>query len=261
MDARRTIRTAYGNAEAFREQWGGLLAEAGRGLVEGIPSSATRVLDLGAGAGVDLPHIDRHLPNAFVVAADLVEAMIRLASPGISKAVVDAGAPPFADDSFDAVVMAFMLFHLPDPPGALHGVRRLLRPGGTLAVGTWEPEVEDFRANTVWIEELDAAGAAPADASVMNHAMMDSPAKVAALLTEAGFSDVRTATRSADDAMDLDTFIYRRTNLGTSRVRFESLSPEKQSALVDRARTRLGSLRPEDFVSRESAIYAWARAV
>lgn len=260
MDSRQTIRTAYGNAEAFRVQWGRLLADAGRGLVEGLPSDARRVLDLGAGVGVDVPHIRRHLPAAHVVAADLIEPMIRLAPADAARLVMDAGALAFGDASFDAVVIAFMLFHVPDPRAALRGVRRALARGGTIAVGTWEAEPEDFRANVVWIEELDSAGALPADASVMNHEMMDTPGKVVALLGEAGFSDVRAATRSTDEAMDLETFLTRRTTLGTSRVRFESLPQAARAEVVQRTRERLASLSPEDFVSKESAIYAWARA-
>jgi SAM-dependent methyltransferase len=252
------LATAYGDAEAFRKHWGAILGAEGEGLVRGLPTDAQSVLDLGAGVGLNVPHIERASPGASIVAADLVESMIRSAPTTAARVVMDATTLGFVDDSFDAVVMAFMLFHVPDPPAALDEVRRCLKPGGTLAVGTASDDSEDFQANRIWIEELDAAGAAPPDPSVMNHEMMNTPEKVVALLLTAGFSDVRTESRAFEDPMDLEEFITRRTKIGTSFARFISLAPDARDALVARARERMQPLGADDFLSREGVIYAWA---
>ena len=162
MDARQTIRTAYGNAEAFREHWEAIFAATGRGLTEGLPPDARTVLDLGAGVGANVPNIRRAAPNAFVVAADLVEPTIALARDA-PRVAMDAMKLGFADGSFDAIVMAFMLFHTPDPRATLAEARRCLRPGGMLALGTipgGDPEVTDSASDEIWFGELDAAGAA-----------------------------------------------------------------------------------------------------
>lgn len=50
--------------------------------------------------------------------------------------LADACRLPFADGSFDGVLMVAMLHHLPDPRGALAEARRVLRPEGVLVLGT-----------------------------------------------------------------------------------------------------------------------------
>ncbi len=49
---------------------------------------------------------------------------------------------PFADASFDRIIAAEVLEHLPDDHGAVMELARVLRPGGTLAVTVpaWLPE-------------------------------------------------------------------------------------------------------------------------
>jgi SAM-dependent methyltransferase len=48
----------------------------------------------------------------------------------------DALALPFRDESVDALVLLWMLYHLEDPAAALAEAKRTLRPGGLLAVST-----------------------------------------------------------------------------------------------------------------------------
>jgi SAM-dependent methyltransferase len=48
----------------------------------------------------------------------------------------DATALPFRDESVDAVVLLWMLYHLEDPTSALVEAKRVLRPGGLVAAAT-----------------------------------------------------------------------------------------------------------------------------
>ena len=80
-----------------------------------------------------------------------------------------------------------------------------------------------------------------------------------ALLRAAGFVDVKVWNVAFEHRYDPDGFLAFRTSRGTSRVRFQSLSPDRQRTLLDRARTRFESLSPDDFVDRSSMIFAVGR--
>ena len=47
-------------------------------------------------------------------------------------------ALPFADNSFDAAVMALVLFFVPDPVKGLSEMIRVVKPGGLIAVYVWD---------------------------------------------------------------------------------------------------------------------------
>jgi SAM-dependent methyltransferase len=260
QQSRRLLACAYENAEAFNKHWATELREAGAGLVEGAGiGDARAVLDLGAGIGLNLPTIRRAAPGAFVVGADLVETMIAAAPREYARVLMDASALGFGDASFDAVVMAFMLFHVPEQQRALAEARRVLRPGGRLAVGAWYVGTEDMVAERIWVDLLDELSAARPDASISNQDTMSTPERITELLEGNGFRDVETAIRRVDDPTDLEGFLERRTQLGMSRTRFESLAPDVRARCVALARERLGALTPDDFIAREAPLYAWAR--
>jgi ubiquinone/menaquinone biosynthesis C-methylase UbiE len=258
---RPTLEIAYRDADAFRRFWAAELAEAGSRLLAGLPlQHADRVLDLGAGIGVNVPGIRAAAPRALVVAADLVEAMIRAAPSDARRVCVDAMAICFDDDVFDAVLMAFMLFHVPEPARALAEVRRVLHPGGWVAVGSWFAPAEVDEPDAIWNEALDEAGAAPIASAMSKLPLMATPDKLAALLEANGFIDVRTGSEEFVDSISgAAEFVARRTRLGTTSVRFASLPPAARTTFLERARAVLERLPPDRFVTRERALFAWAR--
>ena len=96
------------------------------------------VLDLGAGTGANLAHFRSARE---VVAAEpdpwmrqrLVAKAARCSVP-VQVRGDAAEALGFEDATFDAVVCTCVLCSVRDVPAALSGVRRVLRPGGFLAV-------------------------------------------------------------------------------------------------------------------------------
>src|SRR5262249_19251521 len=149
--------------------------------------------DLGAGTGHLHDPIRARAPECDLVLADRAAGMLRLAPTGTrtSRVVVDAHHLAFADGVFDVAVLAFVLFHLPEPKGGLREARRVLRPGGVIGVVTWGASAA-MPGGEVSTEELDALGAAPdsRNPSTMQHALMDTPEKLSSLLVECGFGDV-----------------------------------------------------------------------
>lgn len=105
--------------------------------------AGSRVLELGCGIGAQTVHLLRSSPGAHIVAVDksedsLAQARIRVADLAPEAQVewhrADAFDLPFGDAEFDHVFVCFVLEHLSDPMRALAGLRRVLRPGGTITV-------------------------------------------------------------------------------------------------------------------------------
>ena len=103
-----------------------------------------RVLELGCGPGsVWRENATRVPAGVSLLLTDLspgmlAEASARLAGLPLSLELrkADAQALPFADESFDFVLANHMFYHVPDRARALGEVRRVLRCGGRLVVGT-----------------------------------------------------------------------------------------------------------------------------
>jgi SAM-dependent methyltransferase len=110
------------------------------------PQPGQVVLDLAAGMGetgfLAAPSL---LPGGRLITSDREEAMVdaarRLAGTlGVTNAefrVLDADALDLPDESVDGVLNRFGYILHGEPPRALGEIRRVLRPGGTLAFSVW----------------------------------------------------------------------------------------------------------------------------
>lgn len=106
------------------------------------PAAGERVLDVGCGAGLDA-FVAAGLagPAGRVVGVELTQEMLdvpraalaRRPAPWLAFEEADAAALPFADASFDVVLSNGVLNLVPDKDAAFREIRRVLRPGGTLA--------------------------------------------------------------------------------------------------------------------------------
>ena len=103
---------------------------------------ADRLLEIGCGGGLLLR--DAAAAGAAVTGLDHSEEMVRLVAERVPAAEVVLGraeALPFADGAFTAVAMSVVFMFLPDPLGVLGECRRVLGPGGRVAVYTSAPEL------------------------------------------------------------------------------------------------------------------------
>ncbi|MEU1623109.1 class I SAM-dependent methyltransferase [Streptomyces sp. NPDC005722] len=132
-------RTWAGRADAFAGSFAKLCAYPAPQLLDAAAvHEGARVLDVGTGTGtVAAAACER---GAKVTAVDAEPSMVELASVAVPSAeVLTAVLPalPFEDGVFDAVVGNFVLNHVGRPREALAELRRVIRPGGRIALTIW----------------------------------------------------------------------------------------------------------------------------
>jgi SAM-dependent methyltransferase len=136
---RRPDGSATSDSTAGSLAAGGSLAASGSGL-SGLAaggslaaSGAVRVADLGCGCGKMLEELPEGFSGVGLDASATAAAFCR--ERGVT-AVVGAlpGNVPFAEGSFDAVILADILEHVEDDASAAAAAARLLRPGGVMIV-------------------------------------------------------------------------------------------------------------------------------
>jgi ubiquinone/menaquinone biosynthesis C-methylase UbiE len=120
------------------------MAARRRALLE---SAHGRVLELGAGTGLNLSHYPDEVVELVLTEPEPGMAKRlerRVARSGREATIVAAAAEalPFPDGSFDTVVSTLVLCTVEDPVAALREARRVLAPGGRLLF------IEHVRAST-----------------------------------------------------------------------------------------------------------------
>jgi SAM-dependent methyltransferase len=126
-----------------------------------LAGPGTRLLDVASGPGyVAAAAAER---GAAVVGADISPAMVELARrlrPGLEFVEADAEALPFPDESFDAITGNFVVLHLGRPERGAAQFARVLRPGGRVALTTWDAPSRS-RMPGVFVDAFQRAGATP----------------------------------------------------------------------------------------------------
>jgi SAM-dependent methyltransferase len=167
--------------------------EGERALLEFLPVSTIRLLDLGTGDGRLLALVRHACPQAEAVALDFSETMLEQSrrrftgDPLVTVVAHDMNVPLNQSlGTFDAVVSSFAIHHLPhDRKRSLYEeVYRLLRPGGAFL------NLEHVASPTeaLHLQFLAALGVAPGDEDPSNK-LLDVETQLAWLRT-IGFIDV-----------------------------------------------------------------------
>lgn len=179
-----------------------------------LPASAHRVLEIACGTG----RVTRHLlaRGVDVVATDLNPPMIERARevvgdhPHVTWRAADAQALPFGDGEFDAAVCQFGIMFVPDKPLAVREMRRVLRPGGTLLLSTWDHHANNPASH--WLH-LHASTKVPSAAFQAVPFSMGDTRALRDLVAGAGFGHVEVETIAcmgeAVSAADLATGFVR----------------------------------------------------
>lgn len=103
-----------------------------------VPLAKGRVLEIGIGSGLNLPHYDAAKvstvigvdPDAHIWARS--EGRRAVADFPIERIGLSGEDIPMESDSVDTVVVTYSLCTIPDPVKALREMRRILKPGGDI---------------------------------------------------------------------------------------------------------------------------------
>lgn len=193
----------------------------------------TRMLDVGCGSGnVSAAALGR---GAAVRAVDAEPGMVeatRRAAPGAEVRSGVLPQLPYADGEFDAVVANFVLNHVGRPLEALVEMRRVTRPGGTIAVTIWQ--LPGAPGQTLAGRAAQAAGLTRPDwmATVdEEHNFARTPDGLTALLTSAGLGDVQSTTHTWDHhAAPDDWWAGPAAGIGSTGTLLTSAGPEGVAA-------------------------------
>ena len=199
---------------ASRESWAGaagawgayrpILQAAGepvsQWMVDAIdPQPGHRVLELAAGPGdTGLLAAELIEPGGTLISSDVVEEMVdqaraRAAELGITNVefrTIDAEWIDLPTASLDGVLVRWGYMLLADPAAALRETRRVLRPGGRLALAAWADPAENPWASAARVELAAMGVIAPADPDAPDMFAFRDPQRIVGLLEEAGFEDI-----------------------------------------------------------------------
>lgn len=216
MDAalqRRIQRYGWDRAAATYEQfWHRQLEPAQTLMLERAALRAgERVLDVACGTGLVTFRVAAAVGSTGeVLGTDVSQTMIELASgvappPGCAPvrfARMDGERLDVPDGAFDVALDALGLMYMPDPHRALCEMRRVLRPGGRVAVAVW-----GRRSRCGWAELFPIVDARVASEVCPMFFQLGSGDALAGELEIAGFHHIRSeridvplSYESADDA-------------------------------------------------------------
>jgi SAM-dependent methyltransferase len=100
----------------------------------GLAGSGT-LLEVGCGSGAVTRRLRAALPATRMVALDLDPTLLAHAGgAGVPLVVADAAQLPIGSSCVDGALVRYVMQHLANPVGVLAEIRRVLRPGGVVAL-------------------------------------------------------------------------------------------------------------------------------
>lgn len=158
-----------------------------------------RVLELAAGMGeTGMLAAELVAPMGGVIVSDQADAMLdgaraRAVELGLSNVEFQVIGAEWIDlplASVDAVLCRWGYMLLADPPAALAETRRVLRPGGHVALAVWDSAEHNPWALLPTMELIERGISSPPAPGTPSPFALGDPERVRELLAEAGFAEI-----------------------------------------------------------------------
>jgi SAM-dependent methyltransferase len=207
------------------------------------PEAGLRWIDVGCGSGAFTAQLLARCAPAGMQGVDPAQGQIDFATSRADTKratfrIGDAQALPFADDSFDAAVMALVIFFVPDPARGASEMARVVRPGGLVAAYAWD-FLGGGSPGAPLQAELNAIGIATTHPPSVQVSRRDA---LAALWRDAGLQDVETHEIVAERGFaDFDAAWDSIRITGSAPLALRKLPPETVERVREAVRVRLGA--------------------
>lgn len=199
-----------------------------------------RVADVGCGPGALTEVLGGLVGPDAVAAADPSAGFVRACAarvPGCDAREAPAEALPWEDGAFDAALSQLVVNFLTDPAAGAGQMRRVVRPGGTVAASVWDADGGQGMLAAYWRSAVEVGAASAPEA--LRFGRED---ELRALWEQAGLADIETRPIDVDATFaDFDDFWEPFTyGVGPAGAHCASLDPATRDAVRDACRRRLG---------------------
>jgi ubiquinone/menaquinone biosynthesis C-methylase UbiE len=206
------------------------------------PNPGLRWVDVGCGNGAFTELVVERCAPVEIYGVDPSDGQLSFARSRHTAGIAqfqpgNAMALPFDNDSFDAAVMALVIFFVPEPKQGVAEMKRVVKPGGTISAYAWDLlEPGGFPMGPMQVE-LRAMGRMPMLPPRPEVSRMDN---LRGLWVNAGLTDV--ATREITVARTFDDFedVWKSVQIAVSMTQsIREMSLDEIAQFKDRLRARL----------------------
>jgi SAM-dependent methyltransferase len=260
-------------AQGYAHWWAPVLAPAVSELLDRLEPTVAgdtrRLVDVGTGTGqLALGALERW-PGLEIVGVDPSSEMCAMADgeadrrlpaadrPRFRTEIAFADALPFEDGAYDGAISSFVLQLVPNRARALREMRRVVRPGGSIAFVTWLQDERVFVPDRVFDEVLDEMGIDPPEPDGRSGDLL-SVGRTANEIRRAGFHDVTAEGGWLAHTFTVDGYIAFMSEFDEASL-FEEMEAGFRTRVIAHLRERLATLTHGERTMRFPIVFASGR--